>query len=156
MESLQFFGILYHAWTHSLPLCPTLNIEHLNPTKLYGVNATNTPSKVNTPIGLGTMDVNTNDRGKQTWCCASPCWRFDLSSTPYGSNCLTFIHIINGDVKNILINFESLTCFPSSCFLDTSNIVSFGAIELENSFPQNILVDISIKRWGVFFILHFH
>jgi hypothetical protein len=25
-------------------------------------DATNTPSKVNTPIGLGTMDVNTNDR----------------------------------------------------------------------------------------------
>lgn len=26
-------------------------------------DATNTPSKVNTSIGLGTMDVNTNDHG---------------------------------------------------------------------------------------------
>jgi hypothetical protein len=120
------------------------------------LGATNTPSKVNTPIGLGTMDVNMNARGKGTWCCASPCWRFNLSSTPYGSNCWTFILIINVDVKNILINFETLTCFPSSCFLDTSNIVSFRAIELENSIPQNILVDISIKRWDVFLILHFH
>ncbi len=119
-------------------------------------NATNTPSKVNTPIRLRTMDVNTNDYGKWTWCCASPFWRFNLSSTPYGSNCWTFILIINVDVKNILINFETLTCFPSSCFLDTSNIVSFRAIELENSIPQNILVDISIKRWDVFLILHFH
>lgn len=119
-------------------------------------DATNTPSKVNTPIGLGTMDVNTNDRGRQTWCYASPCWRFNFSSIPYGFDCWTFILIINVDVKNILRDLETLTCFPSSCFPNTFNIVSFGAIELENSVPQNILVDISIKRWGVFSILHFH
>ncbi len=119
-------------------------------------DATNTPSKVNTPIGLGTMDVNMNDHGRRTWCCASPSWRFNLSSTPYGSNRWTFILIFNVDVNNILIDLETLTCFPLSCFPDTSNIVSFGAIKLEKTIPQNILVDNSIKRWGVFSILHFH
>ncbi len=64
-------------------------------------------------------------------------------------------HSFNVDVKNILIYLETLTCFPSSCFPNTSNIVSFATIEPENSVPRNILVDISIKRWGVFSILHF-
>lgn len=116
-------------------------------------NVIDTPPKVDAPIGPRAMSINTNGYGKNIWSLTSLHWKSNLSLTTQGFNIKTFILVINVVVENILTALKTINWFPSSWFLETSNITSPRGHWTEK-YNSTKYPKLKLLKMGVFSIFH--